>query len=69
MEPQLLTHLARRLAATPCSRSFSCLAQGEKPDSSQVVLTGRDLGEQECTQVQNHPHTHNTDRQFAKDSL
>jgi hypothetical protein len=52
-----------------CSRSCSCPVQGQKPDSSQVVSTGRDLGDQTRTQMQNHPHTNNTYRQFSKDLL
>jgi hypothetical protein len=52
-----------------CSRPCSFRAQGEKPDSSQVVLTGRDLGDREHTQVQIHPHANNTNRQFSKDLL
>jgi hypothetical protein len=60
-----LVHLPRQLY----SRSYSCLAQGEKPNSSQVVLIGRDLCDQERTPMQNHPHTNNTDRQFSKDLL
>lgn len=49
----------------PCSR----LSQGEKTVSSGAVLTGRDLRDQEGTQVHNHQHTNNADRQFSKDLL
>jgi hypothetical protein len=38
------------------------LAQGEKHDSSRVVLTGHDLGDQ----VQNHSHTNNADQYFTE---
>jgi hypothetical protein len=45
------------------------VAQGEKPDSSQVMLTGRDLDDQERFQVQNHPHTNDTDTLVSNDLL
>lgn len=40
----------------------SGVAEGEKRYFWRAVLTGRDLGDQERTQVQKHSHTNNTDR-------
>jgi hypothetical protein len=52
-----------------CSWSCSYLVQGEKPDSSQVMLTGCNLHDQEYSQVHTHTHTNNTDQEFSKDFL
>jgi hypothetical protein len=52
-----------------CSHSYCGLALEEKSDPSRVVLTDRDLGDQERPQVQNRSHTNDTYRQFSKMSL
>jgi hypothetical protein len=49
----------RPLRTIPVS---SGLAQGERHDSFRAVLIGRNLGQQERAQMQNHSHTNNTDR-------
>jgi hypothetical protein len=70
----LVAHVASpltlKIEAVPFSKTLvnsCCLAQGEKPDSYQVVLTGRDLGDQERTSAE--ISTHIQHRLFSKDLL